>query len=187
MTPLSRSGVPKLSVQVFAGDDVGGRHRPVFRNFDVLLLEQDLALGAGDLGRTQLPLDFVVGGNAGIREKPPEIQSRSLFGVHSGIRGLLGGNAASRGLLRNFGHLNSPYTDRLFARNGRDNVSRHPSQLTASATFGGHFIPAVPQRRLLFPDDENPFTTRGKTTPRSKVNSRWSASELPHGIEADRG
>ena len=34
---------PELAVKVFAGNDVGCRHRPVFGNLDVFLLEDDVA------------------------------------------------------------------------------------------------------------------------------------------------
>src|SRR5436853_1958104 len=38
----------QCSVQIFAGDDVCRRHRPVFWDFDVLLLEDGLALRVGN-------------------------------------------------------------------------------------------------------------------------------------------
>ena len=39
-------GSADLAVQIFAGHDVGGGHRPVFGDFDVFLLEDDVALGS---------------------------------------------------------------------------------------------------------------------------------------------
>ena len=36
------------AVKIFAGDDVGRGHRPVFGDFDIFLLEDDVALGVGD-------------------------------------------------------------------------------------------------------------------------------------------
>src|SRR5215469_16814820 len=52
-------------MQVLAGHDVGGSQGPVLRDLDVLLFENDVAMGIGDLGGAKLPLDFVVGGDAG--------------------------------------------------------------------------------------------------------------------------
>ncbi len=56
------------AVQVLAGHDVGGGHRPVFGGLDVLLLEDHAALGVGDLGEAEFPLDLVVGRDAGLGE-----------------------------------------------------------------------------------------------------------------------
>ena len=41
-------GRAERAVQIFAGHDVGGRHRPVLGDLDVFLLEDDAALGVGD-------------------------------------------------------------------------------------------------------------------------------------------
>ncbi len=71
-TPVSRSGVPILPCRVFAGHDVGGGHGPVFGDFDVLLLEDDVALGVGDLSEAEIPFDFVVGRDAGLGEEAAE-------------------------------------------------------------------------------------------------------------------
>ncbi len=54
----------QLAVKIFAGDDIGGGLRPVRRNFDIALLEDDLALIVADRGRAGLPCYFVVGGLA---------------------------------------------------------------------------------------------------------------------------
>ncbi len=67
------------AVQIFAGDDVGGGHRPVFGDLDILLLEDDVALGVGDGGGTQLPLDFVVGREASLGEEALEGEARAFF------------------------------------------------------------------------------------------------------------
>jgi hypothetical protein len=84
-TPALARGRAQLSVQIFAGDDVGGRHRPVLRNLHVLLLEQDLAFGAGDLGYTQLPLNFVIGRNAEIGRHPKPNRNRNRSFAPSGL------------------------------------------------------------------------------------------------------
>ena len=55
----------KLPVQIFAGDNVGRRHRPVLGDLNVLLLEDHAALGVGDLGKTELPLELVIGRDTG--------------------------------------------------------------------------------------------------------------------------
>src|SRR5262249_33481812 len=54
-------GSADLSVKIFAGHDVGGRHRPVFGDLDVLLLEDGAALGVSDRRGTPLPLELLVG------------------------------------------------------------------------------------------------------------------------------
>src|SRR2546423_15547464 len=60
------------SMEIFAGDDVGRGHGPVFGSLDVFLLEDHVSLGVGDLSGAELPFDFVIGGNAGLREKATE-------------------------------------------------------------------------------------------------------------------
>ncbi len=68
-------------MQIFAGDDVGRSHGPVFGDFDVFLLENDVALGVGDGGGAEFPLDFVVGRDAGLGEEAAEGEARGfLFG-----------------------------------------------------------------------------------------------------------
>ena len=49
------------SVEILAGDDVGGGLRPVARDLDIALLEDRLAFFVGDGRRASLPLDGVVG------------------------------------------------------------------------------------------------------------------------------
>ena len=72
-------GSADLAVQVFRGHDVGGGHRPVFGDFDVLLLEDHVALGIGDLSEAEIPFDFVVGGNAGLGEEAAEGEAGGLL------------------------------------------------------------------------------------------------------------
>jgi hypothetical protein len=77
----------ELAVKIFRGDDVGRGHGPVFRDLDVFLLEDHVALGIGDGGSAEFPLDFVVGRNARLGEEPAERESRGLFlrrGLDSG-------------------------------------------------------------------------------------------------------
>ena len=50
-----------LPVKILADDDVGGGLRPVRRDLDVALLEDDRALVVADGGGAQLPGDFVIG------------------------------------------------------------------------------------------------------------------------------
>ena len=56
--PLRR---PEFAVEVLAGDDVGGRLRPVHRNFHVALLEDHRTLVVSDQSRAGFPLHIVVG------------------------------------------------------------------------------------------------------------------------------
>ena len=78
-TPVSRSGVPILPCRYLLGDDVGRGHGPVFGDFDVLLLEDHVALGVGDLSEAEIPFDFVVGGDAGLGEEAAEGEAGGLL------------------------------------------------------------------------------------------------------------
>jgi hypothetical protein len=69
----------EFAVKVLAGHDVGGGHRPVFRDFDVLLLEDHVALGIGDLSGTEFPFDLVVRGDARRGEEATEGEHGSLL------------------------------------------------------------------------------------------------------------
>ena len=71
-------------VQVLRGHDVGRRHRPVFRNFDVLLFENDVALRIGDLRKALFPFDLVVGGDARFAEEAAELQAGGLLRAGNG-------------------------------------------------------------------------------------------------------
>ncbi len=72
------------SVQIFAGHDVGRGHRPIFGSLDVLLLEDHVALGIGDLSEAEFPFDFVVWRDARLSKKAAEGQARGLLdGVRS--------------------------------------------------------------------------------------------------------
>ena len=72
-------GRADLAVQIFAGHDVGGGHRPVFGDFDIFLLEDHVALRVGDLGEAEFPFDFVVGRDAGLGEEAAEGQAGGVF------------------------------------------------------------------------------------------------------------
>ena len=72
-------GSADLAVQIFAGHDVGGGHGPVFGDFDVLLLEDHVALGIGDLSEAEIPFDFVVGRDAGLGEEAAEGEAGGLL------------------------------------------------------------------------------------------------------------
>ena len=67
-----------LSVKIFRGDDIGRGHRPVFGDFDILLLEDHASLGVGDLSVAEFPLNFVVGRDAGLGEKAAEGEALGL-------------------------------------------------------------------------------------------------------------
>jgi hypothetical protein len=72
-------------VKIFGGDDVGRGHRPVFGDLDILLLEDDAALGVGDLSGAEFPLDFVVGRDAGLGEQAAEGEALSpLLNIEPG-------------------------------------------------------------------------------------------------------
>ena len=73
-----------LPVEIFGGDDVGRGHRPVFGDLDVLLLEDDAALGVGDRGGAELPFDVVVGRHAGLGEEAAEGEAGSLLLIGGG-------------------------------------------------------------------------------------------------------
>ena len=88
------------AMQIFAGDDVGRRHGPVFRNLHVFLLEDHAAFGVGDLSNALLPFDFIVGGDAGLGEQATESQTGGSPGSRCGCTcrnrarsGLLGGDS----------------------------------------------------------------------------------------------
>ena len=66
------------AVQIFRGHDIGGGHGPVFGDFDVLLLEDHVALGVGDLSEAEFPFDFVVGGDAGLGKEAAEGEAGGL-------------------------------------------------------------------------------------------------------------
>ena len=89
---------PKLAVEIFAGHDVGGGHGPILGDFDVLLLEDYVALGVGDLREAEIPFDFVVGRDAGLAEEATEAEARGLlFGGR-----LTWGRGCGKGLVHGF-------------------------------------------------------------------------------------
>ena len=53
-----------VAVEIFGGDNGGGRGGPGLRKFDPLLLEEDPSVLVGDDGVPQLPLHLVEGVNA---------------------------------------------------------------------------------------------------------------------------
>src|SRR5947209_12138252 len=55
---------PQRPMQVLAGHNVDGGHGPVFGRLHVLLLEDAVAFGISDAGGAQLPLVFILGGDA---------------------------------------------------------------------------------------------------------------------------
>src|SRR5208282_2811454 len=65
-------GRADFAVQIFRGDDVGRGHGPIFGNFDVLLLEDHVALCVSDLSKAEIPFEFVVGGHSGLGEEATE-------------------------------------------------------------------------------------------------------------------
>ena len=67
------------AVQIFAGDNVGRGHRPVLGDLDIFLLEDDAALGVGDLREAELPLELVVGRDAGVGEEALEGEARGAL------------------------------------------------------------------------------------------------------------
>src|SRR5580658_392039 len=89
-----------LAVKIFRRNYVGRSHRPVIRNLDVFLLEDQASLGVGDLGGAKLPLDFVVGGHTWLGKQAAEGQAW-------GLRLLLGKGVSgsfSFDLVTHFGH-----------------------------------------------------------------------------------
>ena len=91
-------GRPHGAVQVFAGDNVGRRHRPVFRRLDVLLLEDHPALRVGDGRRAQLPLDLVIGRDSRLGKEAAEGEAGKLLLVEG--RGISRGRRFSRMVFR---------------------------------------------------------------------------------------
>ena len=78
-------------MEVFRRDDVGRGHRPVGGDFDVALLEDEIALEVLNDGVAELPRDFVEGVNAGAREVAVESEAHGTGGCAVGGRGgLLG-------------------------------------------------------------------------------------------------
>ena len=75
------------AVQVFGSHDVGGRHRPVFGDLDVFLLEDHVALSIGDLSKTEFPFDFVIGRDTRLGKETAELETRGLSGIGDGRRG----------------------------------------------------------------------------------------------------
>ena len=87
-------GGADLAVQVLAGDDVGRGDRPVAGDFDVLLLEDEVALEVLDDGVAEFPLEFVIGVDAGLGEVAGEVEA---WGDGAGEVGAGGGGVGSGG------------------------------------------------------------------------------------------
>src|SRR4051812_7811293 len=60
------------SVKIFAGNNVGGRHGPVFGSLDVFLAEDVVTLGVGDGGGARFPFDGGIGIDASLGEVAAE-------------------------------------------------------------------------------------------------------------------
>ena len=110
---LANSGLAltgaELAVQIFAGHDIGRSHGPVFGDFDVLLLEDHVALGVGDLSEAEIPFDFVVGRDTRLGKQAAEGKAGGLLlrdgGVRdSGVRGDGGSGSGGFGSGFQFGH-----------------------------------------------------------------------------------
>src|SRR3984957_13065214 len=86
-------------MQIFAGHDIGGSHRPVLRDLDIFLLEDGVALGIGDQRGAFFPLDFVIGGNARLGKKTAKRQALGLLAGCGGVyRGGVGAAVVSAGV-----------------------------------------------------------------------------------------
>ena len=70
--------VGDVAVEIFRDRDLRRQHAPALRHLDVLLLEDRLAGIVGDLRRALLPLDLVVGMDAGLGEGGLESQAALL-------------------------------------------------------------------------------------------------------------
>jgi hypothetical protein len=69
--------VGDVAVEIFRDGDLGGQDAPALGDFDVFLLEDGLARIVGDFGGALVPLDFVVGMDAGLGEGVLEGQAAS--------------------------------------------------------------------------------------------------------------
>ena len=88
------TGSAEFAVEIFAGHDVGGGHRPILGDFDIFLLENHVALRVSNLGGAEVPFDFVVGRDVGLGEEAAEGEAgRLLLGLG------LGGGRRSGGLV----------------------------------------------------------------------------------------
>ena len=86
------------SMQIFAGHNISGGHRPVFRDFDVFLLEDGVALGVRDQGGALLPFDFVIGRHTKPGKEAAETEARGFLAGGGGVdrgRDGLGGYGGS--------------------------------------------------------------------------------------------
>src|SRR5206468_5725041 len=91
-------GSSKLSVEICAGHDVGGSHGPILGDFDVLLLEDYVALGVGELREAEITFGFVVRRDTGLAEEATEAEARGLlFGGR-----LTWGRGCGKGLVHGF-------------------------------------------------------------------------------------
>ena len=73
-------------MEIFAGNDVGGRHRPVFRDLDILLLEDGAPLRVGDRRGAQLPLELLIGRYSSLAEVATELETRRFPGRGRALR-----------------------------------------------------------------------------------------------------
>ncbi len=100
-------GGPGLAMEVLRGDDVGRGHGPVDGDLDILLLEDDFAAHVIDGGGAALPLDFVIGRDAGAGELAREAEAGGGSGFGRGGGGC-GDGIRLWGCLRGLGHLGAP-------------------------------------------------------------------------------
>ena len=70
-------GRPEFAVEILAGDDIGGRLRPVDRDLDIALLEDDGAFIISNGGGAGLPLDIVVRSLPGLQARREVARERN--------------------------------------------------------------------------------------------------------------
>src|SRR4029453_4378598 len=100
-------GGAQLSTEILGGDDVGGRLAPRGGGLDTVLLEDRLAPLVVDDRRAELPDQLVVGGSAGPREGPGELEAfASVGGRGTGFVPL--GRTGSRFFHGRRGHRQTP-------------------------------------------------------------------------------
>ena len=77
----------RLSVEIFAGDDVGGGLRPILRDFHTFLAEDGHALFVADQCGALFPFDRVEWRSLSVRKIPiehqPSVLTLGLLGAHS--------------------------------------------------------------------------------------------------------
>src|SRR5713226_8514733 len=74
-------GAPERAAEVFRDDDVGGGLRPSARHLDFALLEDNMAVLAGDQSRSRLPFDLREGVDTGLGEIALQTDTNALRGA----------------------------------------------------------------------------------------------------------